>query len=58
VGVPAFPRHHQNQSRDSLKTVEVQTGTIEVQTIGIGFESKFGGWGAGDMELIHFPTRC
>jgi len=44
VGVPAFPWHPQNQSRDSWKTVEVQT-------IGIGFESKFGGEGAGDMEL-------
>jgi len=44
VGVPAFPRQPQNQSRDSWKTVEVQT-------ISIGFESKFGSCGAGDMDL-------
>ena len=56
--MPAFPRHPQNRFRDSLKTVEVQTillevqtGTNEVQTIGIGFVSRFGGGGAGDMDL-------
>jgi len=39
---------------NNWKTVEVQTGTDEVQTIGIGFESKFRGGSAGGMELNYF----
>jgi len=32
--------------------LEVQTGTHEVQTIGIGFNSKFKSGGAGEMDLL------
>jgi hypothetical protein len=44
---------------DNLKTVEVQTkglevqsGTNEIQTIGTGSDPKFESGGAGEMDLV------
>jgi len=38
---------------NNFKTVEVKTGSNDVQTIGMGFNQKFESGGSGEMDLSH-----
>jgi len=45
------------KSKTQTTNFEVQIGTNEVQTIGIGLNSKFKGGGAGDMDLAPWQSQ-